>query len=199
MFDRNERLALSRIVLSQRKTNRESLQLACLYAVQVLISASLLLAGYHVTHAGGVLWALVSSILVLQPGIEQSIAASAVRIAANTVGGLIGFVVGATLGTGIPQMLLALVATVFASEFCRLDLGLRTACVATVIVMTTNDGRVVTSSTERFSAVLIGCVLAVIVQLVAEQARRAFGWNDPVPIPSTLVPPPAIHPQQRLN
>jgi uncharacterized membrane protein YgaE (UPF0421/DUF939 family) len=194
MLDRNEVLALSRLVLAQRKTSRESLQLACLYTVQVLVTAAILLTGYHLAGAKGVLWALVSSVLVLQPGIEQSIAASAVRIAANTVGGLIGLLIGATLGTGVPQLLLALVTTVFASEFLRLDVGLRTACVATLIVMTTNDGRVLTSSPERLSAVLIGCLVAISVQLLIEKIRKALGWHSPHS-PTAPPTPPSPHDQ----
>ncbi len=183
MFDPNERLAFRRLFFSERKTNRQSLQLACIYTMQVLVSGSILLAGYRWFHGKGVLWAMVSAILVLQPGLEQSIAASAVRIAANTVGGLIGFTIGETFGTAPPQLLFALAATVFVAEFLRLDVGLRTACVATLIVMTTSEGHVITSSFERFSAVLIGCLLAVAVQFGAEGVRRWFGWKDPEPRP----------------
>ncbi len=184
MLDRNERLAFARLILSQRTTNRQSLQLACIYTLQVLISGSILLLGYQWLHAKGVLWAMVSAILVLQPGIEQSVAASAVRIAANTVGGLIGVAIGESFGTGPAQILFALTVTIFVSELCRLDVGLRTACVATLIVMTANGGGavgVISSSFERFSAVLIGCLLAVAVQMGAEYVRRLFGWTNPPP------------------
>jgi uncharacterized membrane protein YgaE (UPF0421/DUF939 family) len=179
MLDPNESRAILRLIRSDRKTTRQSLQVASLFALQAILSSSLLIAGYTLAHAHALTWAIVSAVLVIQPGIEQSLAASAVRIAANLVGGLIGLAVGQFLGLGYPQLLLALALTVFASEFLRIDLGLRTACVATIIVMTSLDGHVTTSALERLSAVLIGCLTAVGVQLLAEYLRRLAHWTDP--------------------
>jgi uncharacterized membrane protein YgaE (UPF0421/DUF939 family) len=181
MLDQNEALAFLRLVRAERRTTRQTLQLAFLYALQAILSSALLIVGYDLTHARALNWAIISAILVIQPGIEQSLAASAVRIAANLVGGLTGLAIGAFLGDGNPQLLFALLLTVAACELLRLDLGLRTACVATVIVMVTApDGRVTTSALERLSAVIIGCLTALLVQLLAERLRRLTGWFEPL-------------------
>ena len=180
MLDQNETRAFLRLIRSDRRTTRESLQAAILYALQAILSSVLLIVGYRLTHAHALTWAIISAILVIQPGIEQSLAASAVRIAANLIGGLIGLAIGELLGIGHPQLLLALLLTVFACEFLRIDLGLRTACVATIIVMTSIDGNITTSAVERLSAVLIGCLTAVIVQIFAERIRRLTGWVEPL-------------------
>ena len=181
MLDQNEALAFLRLVRAQRRTTRQTLQLAFLYALQAILSSALLIVGYQLTHARALNWAIISAILVIQPGIEQSIAASAVRIAANLVGGLIGLAIGALLGDGYPQLLFALLLTVSACELLRLDLGLRTACVAAVIVMVTApDGHVTTSALERLSAVIVGCFTALAVQLIAERFRRLTGWFEPL-------------------
>ncbi len=171
-FDKTEYLALLRRVQSERRTTRETLHEAALYALQVILCAILLLWGYSTFHAPSVMWAIVSAILVVQPGLEQSISTSAVRIAANLVGGAIGFAIGALLGTSAVPLLAALVITVFVCEILRLDLGLRTACVATLIVMTSPAGNISASSFERLSAVLIGCLTAVFIQLAMHLPRR---------------------------
>jgi uncharacterized membrane protein YgaE (UPF0421/DUF939 family) len=179
MLDSTEYLSFLRLVQTRRNTTRESLLLACLYAAQLLIAAGILFAAYDYFHAGGVMWAIVSAVLCLQPGLRQSIAASAVRIAANIVGGSIAFLVGYYFGTGALQMLAALALVILACELLRLDLGLRTACVATLIVLSANEGHVNTSAIERLAAVLIGCFLAILLQLFLELLRRLFGWKSP--------------------
>jgi uncharacterized membrane protein YgaE (UPF0421/DUF939 family) len=181
MLDQNEALAFLRLIRAERRTTRETFQTAILYALQVILTSLLLIAGYGLADSHALIWALVSAVLVIQPGIEQSLAASAIRIAANLVGGVIGLAIAQLLGLGHPQLLLAILLTVFACELLRLDLGLRTACVATIIVMTiTIDGRVTTSAFERLSAVLIGCLTAVLVQFLIDRLRRLTSWADPL-------------------
>jgi len=180
MLDQNEALEFLRLIRAERRTTRQSFQAAILYALQVLLSCLLLIVGYQLAHAAALTWALVSAVLVIQPGIEQSLAASAVRIAANLVGGLIGLAIGQFIGLGYSEVLLAILLTVFVCELLRLDLGLRTACVAVIIVMTSIDGRVTTSAAERLSAVLVGCLTAVLVQFLIDHLRRLTNWTDPL-------------------
>ena len=174
-WDKTEYLALLRRVQSERRTTLETLREAASYAVQIAICAGVLLGIYEWIGAPGVMWAIVSAILVVQPGIEESITTSAIRIAANVVGGTVGFGVGELFGTRAGPLVGALVVTVFVCEILRLDLGVRTACVATLIVMTSAVGKVSTSSFERLLAVMGGCVVAIVVQVAAEGLRRLVG------------------------
>ncbi|HEY4328938.1 MAG TPA: FUSC family protein [Phycisphaerae bacterium] len=180
-WDKAEYLALLRRVQTERRTTRETLQEAAGYAIQIVLCAAFLLWAYNLVGAQGVMWAIVSAILVVQPGIEQSISTSAIRIAANLVGGAVGFGVGVFCGTTAGPLLAALVITVFVCEILRLDLGVRTACVATLIVMTSSVGKVSTSSFERLTAVLIGCLVAILLQIVVGTLRHMFGSNAPRP------------------
>jgi len=97
-----------------------------------------------------------------------------------------GFAIGEFFGTGPIPLPTAITATVIIAELLRLDLGLRTACVATVIVMTTSEGHVATSSIERHCGVLIGCLVAVMVQMLAEALRRILGWKNSRPKSSAV-------------
>lgn len=172
-----ERPALLRSIQAPRRTNLESFGVAALFAAQTIVCSLILFALYSRLKTGGLWWACVSAVLVLQPGIEQSISASAIRIAANLIGATIGLAIGRLLGAGPTQVLTAMVIVVFVCEGLRLDLGLRTACVSVIVVMTANEGRVVTTSVERFSAVFAGCGVAVVVQLIVERLESWFGWR----------------------
>jgi uncharacterized membrane protein YgaE (UPF0421/DUF939 family) len=179
MLEPHERLAILRLIQADRPTNRETLQTAALYAAQVVLAVSLVMGGYHLYGSPAALWAVVSAILVIQPAMEQSIATSAVRIAANIVGGLAGIVVGHFLGDGIWQFLTALVLVVFICDLLKLDLGLRTACVSVAVIMLKSEGRVVSTSRSRMVSVIIGCLTALCVQLLAEWLRKKLGWHGP--------------------
>ena len=168
------------MIRADRPNNRQTLQMALLYAGQVVLCSWVLMEGYKWWGSPAALWAVVSAALVIQPVIEQAISASAVRIAANTVGGIGGIIVGHFLGDGIWQFLLALVLVVFMCEFLRLDLGLRTACVSVAVIMLRSEGgRVISTGQERLVAVVIGCVTALCMQLLAEIVRKRLGWHGP--------------------
>jgi len=180
MLEPHERFSILRLIQSDRPSNRETMQTAALYAGQVVLAVSLLMEGYHLCSSQSPLWAVVSAILVVQPAMEQSIATSAVRIAANTVGGMAGILVGFFLGNGIWQFLLALLLVVLICEIFKFDLALRTACVSVAVIMLRSDvGGVATTSWERLFGVVIGCVTALCVQLLAEMVRKQLGWHGP--------------------
>ncbi len=139
------------------------------------------------------MWALVSAVLVIQPAFEQSIAATVVRVLANTVAGLVGILMARFFGDGVWQMLVALVIVVLVCERLRLDLGLRTACVSLIIIMLSHPNAVVTSGTQRLGSVVIGCVLALVVQLFAEALRKRRKWTSvPEPRSAPLTPPAPV-------
>jgi uncharacterized membrane protein YgaE (UPF0421/DUF939 family) len=193
MLEPYERSPILRWIQADRPNNLESFQTAVWYAGQVVLATALLLEGYRWYGSPAGLWAVVSAALVVQPVMDQSIAASAVRIAANTVGGVAGICIGYFLGDGIWQFLLALVLVVFICDFLKLDLGLRTACVSVAVIMLRAEGRVVTTSRERLVAVVIGCVVALLVQLLAEALRKRMGWHVATPAPAKSDTPNPTH------
>jgi len=180
------REALRQVFKRSRPTVRETAIFAALYIAQAVVCILALKGLYAAIGWLGVLWAMISAVLALQPGIAQSLATSVVRILANTVGAVVGYLVGRSLGNGLWQLLTALAVVVVVCEAARLDLALRTACVAVIIVLTTNDGRVGTSSFERFSAVLIGCGMAMLVQILTDLLRHAF-FSESLPTPTQVV------------
>ena len=179
MLEPYERFAILRLIQADRPNSLESLKTAVLYAAQVVLASAVLMEGYKLYGSAAGLWAVVSAAMVVQPAMEQSIAASAVRIAANTTGGIAGILVGYFLGDGIWQFLLALVLVVFICNLLRLDLGLRTACVSVAVIMLRSEGHVLTTGGQRLVAVVIGCVTALLVQLLAEAVRKRLGWHGP--------------------
>jgi uncharacterized membrane protein YgaE (UPF0421/DUF939 family) len=194
MFE-SHREALRQIFKLPRPTVRETAIFSAIYITQAIICILALKGLYHVTGWLGVLWAMITAVLTLQPGIAQSLATSVVRILANTVGAIIAYLVGRYLGDGLWQLLSALTLVVVTCECARLDPALRTACVATIIVLTTNNGHLGTSSFERFSAVTIGCAMAMVIQIITDVLRQLF-FHRSLPEPSQLAAA-AIEPGKR--
>src|SRR5579863_9650565 len=60
------------------------------YAIEVISSAIILLWVYGLIGAPGVIWAVITAILVLQPGLDRSMSASKVRIIATMLGAIAG-------------------------------------------------------------------------------------------------------------
>lgn len=161
------------IVSAPSRTTKQTLIAATFFSIEVGTAALLISLIYSfMANAAGVTWAIVSAILVLYPGITQSISAAFLRIAANLLGCAVGFGVGTLAGINTVEIVLSLVITIFIGEFLRMDLALRTACVASVIVMNANDHNLGLSVVERVAAVLIGCGVALAVQVSAFPLRR---------------------------
>src|SRR5262249_4456664 len=124
-------------------------------------------------HLGNAMWAIVSAVLVLQPGLEQSYGASATRFVSNLIGALTGAAVDKLHGHGPADVMVALVLVVGLCELLRLDQGLRSACASVIIVMMSVGDAVVAQATERrLLSVFIGCSTALAVYVVTEQLRK---------------------------
>ena len=62
------------------------------YGVELLTSMMILLWGYHMARAQGAVWAIITAILILQPGLDKSMSASGVFIVATLLGASAGTV-----------------------------------------------------------------------------------------------------------
>jgi uncharacterized membrane protein YgaE (UPF0421/DUF939 family) len=173
MFE-SEKKALEKCFKLPRPTLRESLLLAAIYAAQAVLCATVLTVAYAWESAPDVGWAIISSILVLQPGITESLAASVVRILANIVGAAVALIVVGLLGIGLWQVLLAIVVIVFLCELLRLDMGLRAACVSAIIIMTFHESNVFMVGVARSISVIIGSALAVVVQIAGSRLKHSL-------------------------
>jgi uncharacterized membrane protein YgaE (UPF0421/DUF939 family) len=187
MFDL-ERQAIQQVFQLPRPTLRESLLLAAIYAAQAVVCAALLTLGYTLAGAPGMGWAIISAVLVLQPGLTDSLAASIARICANVVGAAVALIIERWYGTGTWQLLAAILVIVFLCEVLRLDMGLRAACVSAIIIMTFHDSRIVMTSVDRAVSVIVGSSLAVVVQIAGSRLKHIlFGRHVPKE-PSTEIP-----------
>jgi uncharacterized membrane protein YgaE (UPF0421/DUF939 family) len=193
MLEPHERQAMIRLIRSQPRPTAESIRTAAMYAAQVLVTVALLLMVYRVLDGKAVMWALVSAVLVVQPVFVQSIAVSVVRVAANTVAGLVGIVMTRFFGNGVWQMLVAMVIVIAICERLRLDLGLRTACVSLIIIMMSRGSEVFSTGTQRLGAVVVGCVSALIVQLIFQRlARMGIRWAADRSLSPAAAPAPTV-------
>ena len=146
----------------------------------MVLAVSLIMGGYHLWTTQSPLWAVVSAILVVQPAMEQSIGTSAVRHRRQhrRRGG--GYFVATFLGDGIWQFLLALLLVVLFARFSSL-IWHCTACVSVAVIMLRSDnGMVATTGWERLFGVVIGCLTALCVQLLAEACEKSSDGVVPI-------------------
>jgi uncharacterized membrane protein YgaE (UPF0421/DUF939 family) len=153
-------------------TRASSVQVAILYAVQIVACAVILLAGYRATKAPSVEWAIVTAAVVLQPGLKESLAASMNRIAANLIGAGVGLGIGELAGDSEWQFIVGLIVVIFICERLRLEQSLRSACVAVTIVMVAHGESLVASGVQRTASVVIGSGVALLAQYVTDVSRR---------------------------
>lgn len=115
------------------------------------------------------MWCLLSILLILSPDGKDSMNLAIIRIKANFLGAAVGFVFMMALPVSIHQWLIppALFFTLFFGYFLKLDSCLRSALVATVIVMMPHQ-QLQTWSTplERVFFVFSGCFLAIVITYV---------------------------------
>jgi uncharacterized membrane protein YgaE (UPF0421/DUF939 family) len=190
MVEPQKQTGLLQLIQAQRPNDRQSLRMAALYAAQVLVASSLLLVGYHYISERQSVWALVSAMAVTEPALQQSIVASATRIAASIVGGIAGMLAAHFLGYGAWQFLLTIVVVVFLCERLRLDSAVRNACITVVIVMMFQEGKVFAWGAGRVVAVVVGCVLALIVQLAFDRAEKLLSRSAIAAAKSAHAMPP---------
>jgi len=142
-------------------------------AVEAVVCTFGIVWGFAATGKPGAIWALVSAVIVLRPGFEDSLRASEVRIAANMVGALVGVAVGMTMGLGAAQIALALAVVIVICHWRPLEKGVRSACAGVVIVMM-HEGSIEHMGLERLAAVLVGCLAALVVGYVGDKLGRNF-------------------------
>jgi Flp pilus assembly protein TadB len=87
-------------VQSPRRVDRQSALAAAFYAFEAVVCAAIVTGLYTYLQPGSAMWAVVSAVLVLQPGWEQSYGASATRFASNLIGALPGAIVDKLHGHG---------------------------------------------------------------------------------------------------
>src|SRR3984957_3923384 len=190
MAEPQKQPGLLQLIQAQRPSDRRSLKMAAVYAAQVVVSSSLLLVGYHYINERQSVWALVAAMAVTEPALQQSIAASATRIVASIVGGVAGMLAAHFLGYGAWQFLLTIVVVVFICERLRLDSAGRNACITVVIVMMFQEGKVFAWGAGRVVAVVVGCVLALMVQLAFDRVEKFFS-RSPIAAAKTAHAAPA--------
>lgn len=163
---------------------------AAFFALELALAATLISSIYNFLGKPGSMWAIISAVLVLYPGINQSFSAALLRIAANLLGGLVGVAMAYCLGTDTPQVIFALVIVIFIGEWLRMDLALRTACVATIIVMCANEHNFRLTAVERIAAVIGGCIAALAVQMAMRPISRRLSYIAKTDLSAASPPSP---------
>ncbi len=152
-------------IQAQRASDSQTRLEALTYAIQAVIATVAVMLLFRWIGNPNAMWAAVSAVLVLQPGFRSSLAASAVRVLANLLGAGIGVAVSLAIPWHAAAVAISLVLIVFACEWLRLDTGLRSAG-ASVLIVTMGTGSAIERGEQRALAVIAGCGVAIVLQIV---------------------------------
>ena len=121
------------------------------------------------------MWCILSILLILSPDGKESMNLAIIRIKANLLGASVGFAFMMALPESIHQWLIppALFFTLLFGYLLKLDSCLRSALVATVIVMMPHQSLEAWSTPlERVFFVISGCVLAIVITYIFHFKER---------------------------
>jgi hypothetical protein len=164
-----------RDALSARLNAQSSGRIGWSYALRTLAAAMLALLLGRLLHLESSLWAVVSAVVVILPSHDASVTSAVLRVIANLVGAGVGV---ALSGLHLPAPVALAIGILLVAGLCRvlaIDAAARSGSVALVIVLV-RPGSVVSSSEVRVAQVVLGCMVALAVTIVAariEQRARA--------------------------
>jgi uncharacterized membrane protein YgaE (UPF0421/DUF939 family) len=98
------------------------------YGVETISTTVILVWGFRAIGWPGAVWAIITAILALHPGLGRSLRASRVRMAATLLGASIGMVSSLVLGGSTLAFLVGILATILTCYQCRLGRHLRQTC-----------------------------------------------------------------------
>jgi uncharacterized membrane protein YgaE (UPF0421/DUF939 family) len=112
-------------------------------------------------------WCLISVVLVLSPEGTDSITLAITRIKANLVGAFTGMLI---LLSGLERpynMAAGSIISLFLCDRLKLTAGAKSTLAAMIIVLMHPEGRHLWDSAfERITAVILGCILALIITFI---------------------------------
>jgi uncharacterized membrane protein YgaE (UPF0421/DUF939 family) len=154
---------------------RHCLRIDFPYAAKSALASMLALEIYHWLPWSGGAWAVVSAILTVQPSLNEAIGVSVNRVLANLLGGSIGVVVAALWGTHPFTLGAGIFVVSVLCHALKMEKALKSATASTAIVMFAAGTPGLHSLLERLAAVMIGCLAALLLNLLFHWFPRFGG------------------------
>jgi uncharacterized membrane protein YgaE (UPF0421/DUF939 family) len=146
---------------------------AFIYTCKAAIAAALTILLCEWFNLPWGVWAAVSALIVIQPSLHPSLRASLVRVAANLIAAGVGSALHAIINIPLVDLVLGILAVGMICHHTKLDDGLRAGYAAIAIVTLTLQDNTFQGAVGRVVAVVIGCVCAVLVNVLFDK----FGSN----------------------
>ncbi|HEY5234415.1 MAG TPA: aromatic acid exporter family protein [Verrucomicrobiae bacterium] len=144
---------------------------AILLSSKAAVSAIVAVPCYNLFGLPGAIWASISAVLVIQPGLNPSLRASLMRVVANLIGAFIGAVLITLIGQTLTALAAGVLLTGLVCYLARLEDAVRPAYAAVVIVtFTSGAGKAAwTEPLERVLAVMTGCACSLAAGFVIDK------------------------------
>ncbi len=142
---------------------------AFIYTCKAAIAAALSIALCEWFQLPWGVWAAVSALIVIQPSLHPSLRASLVRVAANLIAAGVGSALHAVINVPLVDLVLGIMAVGMICHHTKLDDGLRAGYAAIAIVTLTMQDNTLQGAVNRVVSVIIGCVCAVLVNVLFDK------------------------------
>lgn len=147
------------------------------YLIKCLFGAGICYFFYLLYPQYQLYWSIVSVLLVLAPGMEDSIRLATNRMKANIIGASIGLIFFLFFSTNIYSLSASILLTVLLCTLFHIDGATRSALAGLVIVLINgkekNDWHI---GVYRMASVIIGCLVAIFLSylflFLAEAIRK---------------------------
>jgi uncharacterized membrane protein YccC len=138
---------------------RQSLRLLAACLVSYAVARAI---GLHETY-----WALITAVVVMQPGFADTLAASRNRVVGTIIGAMAGLMVLEAARHGWPSFWLFWCALVPLAVLTAARPSLRLCCVTLiVVVLLPGNGAPFLRAFDRIFAILIGSLASIVVSVV---------------------------------
>jgi uncharacterized membrane protein YccC len=141
--------------------------------LRILTACGLAYGASKLIGLGEEFWALVTAVVVTQPGLHETLSASRDRVLGTMIGALAGLAVIAAGQWGASSFALFWVAMVPLSILTAMKPSLRMCCVTLVIVvLVPAEGSPFARPFERIIEILVGCVASIVVCAVTPSQQK---------------------------
>lgn len=138
-----------------------------LYVIKCVVGAAICYFFYSMWPERNFHWSIISVLLVLAPDRANSLTLPVMRIKANIIGGLMGFLVFVAPFEQVVALILGVVLTILACKMLLSENAIRSALAALVIVaLMEGDVGGWQLALDRMLSVIIGCMIALILTVV---------------------------------
>jgi uncharacterized membrane protein YccC len=148
--------------------------------LRLLVGCAISFALSKLFHLQEAYWALITTVVVTQPALNETITASINRVMGTIIGAAIGFLVLEAATPSLPAAWLFWPALLPLAILTSMRQSLRLSCITLiVVVLIPSTGPVFTRPLDRVIGILLGTAAALVVAVVLRWSPNGTKTDEP--------------------